>query len=187
MKIVNLQEILQAKAGHFEPEEIFHILSAMREACKQTVKLCAENFKESNDLVLIDCDENNTKSILDTLDQVLIHVVLFADGFDDAILGLNDDNELRVVYSKKKMIEILAKEYENNPDVDDPEHDPYTEAVDFLYHNTFTAYMGKGTPLYNDDDIEEEEIEDSMEINIYPYLIMNKDEISVYVDKLNYE
>ena len=32
--------------------------------------------------------------------------LLFADGFDDAIMGF-DSNSMRVVYSKQKMIEIM--------------------------------------------------------------------------------
>jgi len=102
---------------------------------------------------------------------------LFVDGFDNAILGLNAETN-RVVYSKKKMINMLAKQYSEDPDnKDDPEYDPELEAIMFLEYNTFTAYMGVGTPLYNDDDVDEEEIDDCMAITIHNYTPMTKDEI----------
>ena len=64
---------------------------------------------------------------------------LFADGFDDAILGICPDS-LRVVYSRGKCIEILAKRYMSED-----------EAIEFLEYNTFTAYVGKFTPIWVED------------------------------------
>lgn len=64
--------------------------------------------------------------------------LLFADGFDDAIMGL-DTNNLRVVYSKQKMIEILEPEM----GLDD--------AIEYLEFNTWCAYVGDKTPIYMDE------------------------------------
>ena len=64
--------------------------------------------------------------------------LLFADGFDDAIMGL-DTNSLRVVYSKQKMIECLLKDME----LDD--------AIEYLEFNTWGAYVGEQTPIYVDE------------------------------------
>jgi hypothetical protein len=64
--------------------------------------------------------------------------LLFADGFDDAIIGL-DTNNLRVVYSKQKMIEILEPEM----GLDD--------AIEYLEFNTWCAYVGDKTPIYMDE------------------------------------
>jgi hypothetical protein len=64
--------------------------------------------------------------------------LLFADGFDDAIIGL-DTNNLRVVYSKQKMIEILEPEM----GLDD--------AIEYLEFNTWCAYVGDKTPIYIDE------------------------------------
>ena len=65
--------------------------------------------------------------------------VLFADGFDEAIIGFSP-NDWRVVYSRERCIEILMK------DDDIPEE----EAVDFLEYNTFNAYVGDKTPIWVD-------------------------------------
>ena len=53
--------------------------------------------------------------------------VLFADGFDDAIIGF-DPNLWRVVYSRNRCIEILMKEGDSELD-----------AIDYLEYNTFNA------------------------------------------------
>ena len=63
--------------------------------------------------------------------------VLFADGFDEAIIGFSP-NDWRVVYSRERCIEILMK------DDDMPEE----EAIDFLEYNTFNAYIGEKTPIW---------------------------------------
>ena len=64
--------------------------------------------------------------------------LLFADGFDDAILGL-DTLSLRVVYSKQQMIQILIDE-DMTPE----------DAIEFLEYNTWNTYVGEQTPIYVD-------------------------------------
>lgn len=75
-------------------------------------------------------------------DQLLAFVpddtLLFADGFDDAILGL-DTLSLRVVYSKQQMIQILIDEDMTLED-----------AMEFLEYNTWNTYVGEQTPIYVD-------------------------------------
>ena len=63
---------------------------------------------------------------------------LFADGFDDAILGLDYSAE-RVVYSISKCIKILEEEMDRE------------EAVEYFYFNTAGAYVGEMTPIWVDD------------------------------------
>lgn len=63
--------------------------------------------------------------------------ILFADGLDDAIIGF-EPNDWRVVYSRDKCVEILVSR-------DDM---PEDEAVEYLEHNTFNAYMGNKTPIW---------------------------------------
>jgi len=78
---------------------------------------------------------------------------LFADGFDDAIIGLNYKGGYhRVVYDGKKMVKQLKDEQGWTEE----------EAMEWLQFNTFNAYMGKGTPLYVD--------------------VMNREEIEHYID-----
>lgn len=63
---------------------------------------------------------------------------LTADGFDDAIIGI-DMNYERVVYDKHKMCEILVMEGLT-----------YEEAIEFLAYNVWGAYVGDHTPIYID-------------------------------------
>lgn len=76
-------------------------------------------------------------------DQLLAFVpddtLLFADGFDDAIVGL-DTLSLRVVYSKQQMIQILIDE---DMTVED--------AIEYLEYNTWNTYVGEQTPIYIDE------------------------------------
>jgi hypothetical protein len=65
--------------------------------------------------------------------------VVFADGFDDAIIGF-DPNLWKVVYSRNRCIEILMKEGDSELD-----------AIDYLEYNTFNAYVGEKTPVWVED------------------------------------
>ena len=65
--------------------------------------------------------------------------ILFADGFDDAILGTDYSTD-RVVYSISKCIDILCKEGME-----------YEEAIEYFYFNTAGAYVGEMTPIWVDD------------------------------------
>jgi len=64
--------------------------------------------------------------------------LLFADGFDDAIIGICP-NSLRIVYSRSKCIKILMKDMTEE------------DAIDFAEYNTFNAYVGEKTPIWVDD------------------------------------
>ena len=73
--------------------------------------------------------------ILEAYDEVL-----FADGFDDAIIGF-EPNMWKVVYSRRKCVDILVQN----------EGMSYEDAIDYLEYNTFNAYVGENTPLWVDD------------------------------------
>lgn len=67
--------------------------------------------------------------------------LMIADGFDDAIIGIEDTGaEPRVCYSKQKCIQILIEEGMDELD-----------AIEHLEYNTFNAYVGDKTPLWIDD------------------------------------
>lgn len=83
-------------------------------------------------------NSNNISKREQLLKFVPDDTLLFADGFDEAIMGL-DTNSLRVVYSKQKMIECLLKDME----LDD--------AIEYLEFNTWGAYVGEQTPIYVDE------------------------------------
>lgn len=80
---------------------------------------------------------------------------LFADGFDDAIIGLNyHEGVHRVVYNSQLMIETLMIESDMSME----------DAMEYLQFNTFNAFMGEGTPLYV-DVMDKEEINHYLENN----------------------
>ncbi|MGR5347141.1 hypothetical protein [Vibrio mediterranei] len=66
--------------------------------------------------------------------------VMFADGFDNALLGYiesEDPEWLTSVYDGQKIIEILIEEGMDE-----------TEAIEFAYFNVFGSLFSKGTPVY---------------------------------------
>ena len=60
---------------------------------------------------------------------------LKADGFDNAILGV-DENVPRLVYSVSRTIKILSKQMSEE------------EAIEYFYFNVVGAYVGEKTPLW---------------------------------------
>ena len=65
--------------------------------------------------------------------------LLFADGFDSAIIGVASGFDSgRVVYCYASMVEACMKEAGMT----------YEDAVEYLEYNTIGAYVGKQTPIY---------------------------------------
>lgn len=64
---------------------------------------------------------------------------LLADGFDDAIIGV-DSHSRRVIYSISKCIDILVSEGLDHED-----------AIDHFFFNTHGAYVGENTPIWCED------------------------------------
>ena len=64
---------------------------------------------------------------------------LKADGFDDAIIGL-DESTMRLIYSAKKCVEILMKDMSNG------------EAWEYFDFNVRGSYVGEKTPIWCDDN-----------------------------------
>lgn len=83
---------------------------------------------------------NNAKEIIIEL-YAQSEDVLFADGFDDAIIGF-DPNLWKVVYSRYKVIRIT---FENSQGMTEQ------EAIEFAEYNIFGAYMGEKTPVWAED------------------------------------
>ena len=82
--------------------------------------------------------KNNIKDII-AEQYAEIEDVLFADGFDDAIIGF-EPNLWKVVYSRQKCIETLIQEGES-----------WEDSVEYLEFNTFNAFVGDKTPLFVDE------------------------------------
>lgn len=66
--------------------------------------------------------------------------ILKADGFDEAIIGIESDS-MRLIYSVSKCIEILTKDMSEE------------EAVEFFDFNTKGSYVGDKTPIWCTDDL----------------------------------
>jgi hypothetical protein len=62
--------------------------------------------------------------------------ILSADGFDDAIIGV-EESSMRLIYSVSKCIEILINDGMNEE-----------EAFEFFDYNVAGAYMGEKTPIW---------------------------------------
>lgn len=66
--------------------------------------------------------------------------ILKADGFDDAVIGI-EVNSMRLVYSTKKTIAILINR----------ESMTELEALEYFDFNIGGAYVGEKTPIWCDD------------------------------------
>lgn len=65
--------------------------------------------------------------------------MLFATGFEDAIVGVDTTaSPMRVIYDKQAMIAHLMTN----------EGMSYIDAVEHLEYNVWNAYVGEGTPIY---------------------------------------
>jgi hypothetical protein len=60
---------------------------------------------------------------------------LLADGFDNAIIGF-DEQSWRVIYSVRKCINILMDDMDER------------EAIEFFAFNVSSAYVGEKTPIW---------------------------------------
>jgi len=70
------------------------------------------------------------------IEQYYEEEFLIADGFDDAILGV-EENSMRIIYSVSKCLEILQKEDMS-----------YEDAMEHFTYNVSGAYVGDKTPIW---------------------------------------
>tara|TARA_R100000935_G_scaffold15629_1_gene31249 strand:- start:346 stop:606 length:261 start_codon:yes stop_codon:yes gene_type:complete len=63
--------------------------------------------------------------------------ILIADGFDDAVMGLEHDSN-RLIYSVSICVEILMDEEEMNEE----------DALDYFMYNVCGSYVGDLTPIW---------------------------------------
>lgn len=87
------------------------------------------------DMWVLRKDEGSLRNdLMDTFDE---EELMFADGFDEAILGVCSSS-YRVIYSVEKMIKILMDEGME-----------YIDAIEHLSFNVVNAYVGEKTPIYS--------------------------------------
>lgn len=70
--------------------------------------------------------------------------LLLADGFDDAVIGV-DESTMRIIYSSGKCIEILMIQSEMLLD----------QAIEFFEFNVKGSYVGDKTPIWCEDMVYE--------------------------------
>lgn len=73
------------------------------------------------------------------IDKYPDEVFLFADGFDEAIIGV-DELSMRLIYSVDKCIDILTEEGLN-----------IIDAIEHFNYNVRGSYVGEMTPIWCDE------------------------------------
>jgi len=71
----------------------------------------------------------------DIIDNYYEYDFLIADGFNDAVIGV-DETSMRLIYSVRKCLEIL-QEYLDEED-----------AIEYFEYNVSGAWMGDKTPIW---------------------------------------
>ena len=69
------------------------------------------------------------------IEQYYDEEILKADGFDDAIIGI-EENEMRLIYSVSKCLKILEQEMTEE------------DAMEYFTFNVSGAYVGIKTPIW---------------------------------------
>jgi len=106
-------------------------------ACKDKNCVCNNNKKKNMDVLdKIRKDREASKKALIEEIKENNPEAMFADGFDDSILGY--DTKGRVVYSVDSILETLTER--DGMSVD--------EAKEYFYFNIDGAYVGEYTPIY---------------------------------------
>ena len=72
------------------------------------------------------------------IEQYEEETFLKADGFDQAILGV-EESTMRLIYSVKKCIEILTEDMSEE------------DALEYFNYNTLRSYVGDKTPIWCHD------------------------------------
>lgn len=75
------------------------------------------------------------------LDNYQEQVFLKADGFDEAIIGV-DESSMRLIYSVSKCLEILCKDMS------------YEDAIEHFEYNVRGSYVGEQTPIWCNDNFQ---------------------------------
>jgi len=73
------------------------------------------------------------------IEQYEDETFLKADGFDEAIIGV-DETTMRLIYSVSKCLEILMKDM------------THEDAIDYFKFNVRNTYMGEKTPIWCSDN-----------------------------------
>ena len=83
-------------------------------------------------------NKTETNEDKDRMASEINEEMLFADGFDEAIIGYIERAGIPSIacYDKYKCIDILARDM------------TYEEALDYFYYNVVGSYVGENTPCF---------------------------------------
>lgn len=73
------------------------------------------------------------------LDAYSEYEFLIADGFDEAIIGI-EESSMRLIYSVSKCLEILMRDMSEE------------DAIEHFSFNVIGSYVGKKTPIWCEDN-----------------------------------
>ena len=85
-------------------------------------------------------DKQYTPFLQEIFDNYEDESFLIADGFDDAIIGV-EESSMRLIYSVKRCIEILMSEDMT-----------YEDAIEHFNYNVSGGYVGEKTPIWCQDN-----------------------------------
>jgi len=91
----------------------------------------------ASDISCIFVQHNYTKMLQDIMDTFPEETFLKADGFDNAIIGVQTTDPPRLVYSVKRVVSQLTGEGLS-----------FEEAIEHFEYNIQGAYMGEQTPIW---------------------------------------
>ena len=106
-----------------------------------SLRSCFEQMRDANgDVMLTEKQQEEIIRLVEERKKKWIKCseeegLLKADGFDDAIIGI-DEKTMRLIYSASKCIEILSKDMSRD------------DAVDYFYFNMEPAHFGEKTPIW---------------------------------------
>ena len=73
--------------------------------------------------------------MIEQIEQYYEEDFLIADGFDEAIIGV-EENEMRLIYSVSKCLKILEQDMSE------------LDALEFFTYNVSGSYVGEKTPIW---------------------------------------
>jgi len=79
----------------------------------------------------------NTELIQWIEDYYYDEEIIKADGFDDAIIGI-EESTMRLIYSKTKVIDVLVRDWDMEED----------DAEEYYWFNIHNAWVGERTPIW---------------------------------------
>lgn len=83
--------------------------------------------------------------IQDIIDTYQDEEILKADGFDDAIIGI-DEQSMRLIYSVSKCIDVLEQQQGME----------FNDAIEHFNYNVSGSYVGPKTPIWCEDGFSNE-------------------------------